>query len=138
MTDDLAALVEVPLDGEGADRAFIGPRGHRFRVRVRRQDARAIRPTPNVPVDRVAPTQTTLCISLALLDDESRVVRSGDRFRIFDAHELLITAAMMAVPGFDLRRIVEAVIARQIEAAEATIDGLDQASTYLRAAWKLD
>ena len=132
-----STLVEIPLEGEGSDRAFLGPGGHRFRVRIRRQDERVTRPAPNVPVTRVAPTQTTLCLSLALLDDDNQVVRVGERYRIFDAHEILLSQEMMATPGFDVRSMIENVIARRIAAAEKIIESADDASSYLSGEWGL-
>lgn len=113
--DDDFPMIPIPLVGEGFDRAFETPSGNRFRVKVRQTAA-------NRAFDHAAPTGLTLSITLALLDEENAVQKTGGAFRIFDPHEISIDAAGMAHPGLDIGALITASIARQAKAAEAMID----------------
>lgn len=117
-------LTPVALEGEGFDRAFETPSGNRFRVRIVRSHASA-------PVPNAAPTGMTLTITLALLDQDNRVQRLGNGYRIFDPFEVM---PIFSGQPFDMEAMVMRSIADAALIAERAMANQAGAHDYL-AQW---
>jgi hypothetical protein len=101
-------MVQKPLKGQPkGDRAFLTAKGNRFRTRIIRSDQRVEGSVnPNLSSAQVIPTDVTLVLTVAELDEKMEVVKIGDQFSIFAPHEIPLTRTQLAHPKFDLKRIV--------------------------------
>jgi hypothetical protein len=116
-------LKPVRLQGEPkSDRAFEVPSGRKYRTRIVKTDNRVERsPNESLGSDNIIPTDFTLTLTVAELDENNKVAKSGDRFSIFGAHEVPITQHQMAQPHFDLASILEIALDTKIREVEQII-----------------
>lgn len=131
----MTILTEVALPGEGNDRAFRSELGNVYRVRLVMSDRSVAKPVSNVNPGKIAPTRMTLSLSLALLDDDLRVAMAGDRYRIFDVHEITINAMGFEQSSVKLDELIEHQIAERMAALDQSLSQQSEALGYLSDRW---
>jgi hypothetical protein len=131
----VSSLEEMKLDGEPVtDRAFVTPSGTRFRARIIRGAEVAARAPINGKAD-LAPSQLTLSLSLALLDDDGAVAKDSEgRLIITDAHEIIIAPALMT-PDFSLREVIDQELRKAAFDLEKQIAHRAQVDDFMTGVW---
>ncbi|MDZ7824495.1 MAG: hypothetical protein U5K75_10995 [Ahrensia sp.] len=131
----VASLEEISLSGEPVtDRAFVTPTGTRFRARIIRAAEIAARAPVNGEAD-LAPSQMTLSLSLALLDDDDAVAKDSEgRFIITDAHEIIIAPALIT-PKFSLREAIDQELRKAAFDLEKQMHYRNQVDDFMNGAW---
>lgn len=133
---EVTSLTPFTLAGEPAtDKGFITPSGARIRVRVvKGHETPAVAPTNrNVPL---APSETTLFVSLAALDEDDNVMADADgKLLITDKVEVLISDVMMQNGLASIQESVERAIRQEAYAFDKRMAGREELATYLNDAW---
>lgn len=130
-------LTEIPLEGEGGDRAFSTPSGMRLRVKLQVTDRRASRPLSGKE-ELAAPTSVTLTISLAELDEQNQVKTAGEKLRIFDVHEITLEDEQLSNPHFSIEEAVMGAIELKAKEAEAISEKRAETVDYLFSSWGVE
>lgn len=128
-------LKEIPLEGEGTDRAFETPDGTRFRARVRLTDRAHTKAPEGVDPALVAPTSMTLTLSIALLDENNAVQQAAGGYLIMPVHELQVSEEAWGAEGFDIEREIDLALSNMMLAAERSIGAKADALVRLEEAW---
>lgn len=133
---EVAPLTPIALAGEPAtDKGYVTPAGMRIRARVVKcHETPAVAPTRG-DAD-LAPSDVTLSVSIAALDENDNVAVDADgKLLIMDRCEILISDAMMQNGLASVQESVERVIRQEAYAFEKRMAGRDELATYLNNVW---
>lgn len=107
-------LTPLPLPGKEPDRGYQTPDGRRFRAHVAKTDSRTDK-NPNPDADEeILHTSHTLTVTIAELDEDSRVKRINGKLALSEPHEIPFNELQLSRPGFDLAKLIDDAIHRLV------------------------